>query len=93
MRVWKPSCSDTPALDAWDWLVDTISEELASSSDHDGELILSRLDQLAGYHMVKDLAEMMPVEAARRDIVDRLMARAAARRHATERSKGVRRWA
>jgi len=79
MLVRKPNCSTNPALDAWEWLVDTISEELAKSREPDGDLILSRLDKRAGYHMVKDLAEMMPIEAARRDLVDQLMARATVR--------------
>jgi hypothetical protein len=62
-------------IEAWQWLVSALADELAATPSAEARYILDALDQLAGYHLVDELKPMYPRENARRLLVDRLMAR------------------
>jgi hypothetical protein len=61
--------------ETWSWLLDQLAAELAAEPRRSRSEILRQLDRAAGYPLVAGDAELLPVNARRRELVDRLLAR------------------
>jgi hypothetical protein len=64
-----------PESSDWQWLMDLLAEQLADDPSRSPARILQKLDIAAGYRLTDDLAQLMPREAARRALVDGMLAR------------------
>ena len=60
---------------AWVWLIDQLAAELICEPQQSRTAIIARLDEAAGYPVTREDSALMPMQAKRRELVDRLIER------------------